>query len=135
MTIFAFCVSTLAELVVPDSPFRVGDVDGWPKSVGERLPDPVVAVERDGILDGHVLHRLAHIVDVAFKRELRGVDADHDQSLILVPLGPRAEIGERAEPVDAGKGPEVDENDLPLQIRRAERGELSQPVARSKPGR
>jgi hypothetical protein len=88
------------------------------------LPDRVIAVERDGILDGHVLHRLAHIVNVAFKRELRSVDAYDDQPLILVLLGPRAYIGERAEPVDAGIGPEVDENDLPLQIRRAERGRV-----------
>jgi hypothetical protein len=111
-------------LVVPDPPFWVGDIDGRPKSVGERLPDRVVAVECDGILDGHVLHRLPHIVNVAFKRELWSVDADHDQPLILVFLGPRAYKGECAEPVDAGIGPEVDENDLPLQIRRAERGRV-----------
>jgi hypothetical protein len=110
--------------VVPDSPFRVSDVDGRPKSVSEPLPDRVVAVERDGIADGHVLHSLAHIVHVAFKRELRGVDADHDQPLILILLGPRADIGERAEPVDAGIGPEVDENDLPLHVRSAERGRV-----------
>jgi hypothetical protein len=66
---FALCVSALAELVVPDSPLRVGDVDGWPKSVCECLPDCVVTVERDGIPDGHVLHRLAHVANVAFKRE------------------------------------------------------------------
>ena len=110
-------------------PSASGDVDGRPKSVGESLPDPVVAVERDGILDGHVLDRPSHIVDVAFKRELRGVDADHDQPLILVLLGPGADIGECAEPVDAGIGPEVDENDLPLQIRPPSGAELSQPVA------
>ena len=93
---FAFCVSALAELVVPDSAFRVGDVDGRPKSVGERLPYRVIAVQRDGIADGHVLHRLTHIVDVTFKWELRSVDADHNQTVILVLLGPRADIGERA---------------------------------------
>jgi hypothetical protein len=84
----------------------------------------VVAVERDGIADSHALHRLAHIVNVAFKRELRSADPDHDQPLILVFLGPGADIGERAESVDAGIGPEVDEHDLPLQLRCAERGRV-----------
>jgi hypothetical protein len=52
------------------------------------------------------------------------VDADHDQPLILVFLGPRAYISERAEPVDAGIGPEIDENGFSLQPRRAERGRV-----------
>jgi hypothetical protein len=118
---FAFCVSALAELMVPDSPFRVGDVDGGPKPVGERLPDRIIAIDCDRIVDGHVLDGLAHVVNVAFKWELRSVDPDHDQPLIRVPLGPGADIGECAKPVDAGVGPEVDKNDLPVQIRRAER--------------
>jgi hypothetical protein len=84
-------VSALAELVVPDSPFRVGDVDSRPKSVGERLPDRIIAIEPDRIVNGHVLDGLAHVVNVAFKRELRSVDADHNQPQIRVPLGPPAD--------------------------------------------
>ncbi len=44
----AFLVSALAELMVPDAPLRVGDVDRGPVPVGERVPDCVVAVDRDG---------------------------------------------------------------------------------------
>jgi hypothetical protein len=82
------------------------------------LPDRIIAIERDRIVDGHVLDGLAHVVNVAFKRELRSVDPDHNQPQIRVPLSPGAYKGECAEPVDAGVGPEVDKNDLPVQIRR-----------------
>ena len=49
------------------------------------------------------------------------MDADHDQAAILVLLGPGADVGEGAQPVDAGVRPEVDEHDLPAQILRSER--------------
>ena len=67
----ALHVSTLAELVVPDSPFRVGDVHGRPVPVVEGRPDGIVAVEGDRIFDVHVLRRPAHVVDVLFRTGTR----------------------------------------------------------------
>src|SRR5438445_6933183 len=118
---FALFVLTLAELVMPDSTLRVGDVYRRPVLVAESAPDRIVTVERDRIPDPHVLRGLPDVVNVLFERELRRVDADHDQSLIFVLLGPRADIGERAEPVDAGVRPEIDKNDLFTQVRCVER--------------
>ena len=126
----ALGVSALAEVVVPDPALRVGDVDGGPVVVGERLPDRVVAVERDRVLDAHVRRRPAHVLDVAFERELGRVDADHDQPLIRVSLGPGADVGERPEPVDARVRPEVGEHDLPLQVGGGERRRV-EPAGRS----
>jgi hypothetical protein len=107
-------------MVVPDSSVRVGDVHGGPVPVAEGLPDRVVAVERNRILDPHVLHCLPDVVDVALERELGRVDADHHEAQIRVLLEPGANITERAEPVDTGVGPEVDENDLAAQFIRCE---------------
>src|SRR6516165_3859228 len=121
---FALFVSALAELVVADPSLGVGDVYGRPVSVGEGIPDGVVAVERDRVLDAHALHGPADILDVPFEREFRGVDANHDQAVILVLLSPRADIAERAQPIDAGVGPEVHENDLVPQVRLGERGRV-----------
>jgi len=64
--------------MVPDPSICVGDVDGRPISVVERPPDCVVVVECDGIINGHIRYRLAHVVDVVFERELRGVNTDDD---------------------------------------------------------
>ena len=43
------------------------------------------------------------------------------ETLIAVGLIPRADVGERAQPVDAGVRPEVDENDLAAQVLHSER--------------
>jgi hypothetical protein len=120
----ALCVSAFTELVVPDSPLGVGDVHGGPVPVAERPPNRIVAVERDRILDRHVPGGLADVVDVALERELGRVDADHHEALICVLLGPRAHISERAQPVDAGVRPEIDEDDLPSQALGSQRGRI-----------
>src|SRR6185295_2718812 len=117
---FALFVSTFSELVVPNSSVRIGDVHGRPVVIAEGLPNCIVAVECDRILDPHLLRGLADVVNVAFERKLGGMDADHDQPLIVVLLGPRADVAERAQPVDAGVRPEVDEDDLAAQVRGAE---------------
>ena len=44
-------VLALAEVVEPDASLGVGEVDRGPEVVGERLPDAVLAVDRDRVLD------------------------------------------------------------------------------------
>ena len=79
--------------------------------VVEGAPDGVVAVDGDGVVDLEVLGGAADVVGVVFEVELGGVDADHGQPVIAVFLGPGADVGEGAEPVDAGVGPELDQDD------------------------
>jgi hypothetical protein len=105
----------LAEPVVADPPGGIHEVQRRPEVVGERLPDGVVAVERDGIGDPHALHRPADVVDVTLEGELRRMHAEDDQPLVPVLLRPRPNVRECAEPVDAGVGPEVDDDDAPAQ--------------------
>ncbi|MGC1950039.1 MAG: hypothetical protein WA679_21145, partial [Pseudolabrys sp.] len=50
--------------------------------------------------------------DVLFKAEFRRMDADHDQSLVLVFFRPGAKVGLRAQPIDAGIGTEIDNDDF-----------------------
>ena len=51
--------------------------------------------------------------------------ADHDQTLVPVLFGPGADIGDRAQAVDAGIGPEIDQHDLALERLAVSGGELS----------
>ena len=125
----AFVVLALAEVVVPDPAFCVCEVDGRPVPVGEGAPYPVVVVERDRVLDPHRLHGLADVLDLALERELGRMDADHDEPQVAVFRVPRAHEGQRAQPVDAGVRPEIDEHDLPTQLRRSERRRV-QPAGR-----
>jgi hypothetical protein len=114
-------VVALAEAVVADLPLGVDEVERRPVVVGESGPDGVVVVDRDRVVDPQVLDLLADVGEVVLEVELGGVDADHDQPLVLVALGPGADIGQGAEPVDAGVGPEVDQHDAAAELGRCQR--------------
>jgi hypothetical protein len=81
----------------------------------------------------HVAHMRRGVTPVsiilALERELRRMDADDDEPEVAVFRGPRAHESQRAEPVDAGIRPEIDENDPPTQLRRSERRGI-QPAGR-----
>ena len=118
---FRLLVFAFAEVVVPDAPLRVGEVQGGPVVIVEGAPYRVVVVERDRIIDPHVVHSAADVGKFVLEAELGGVHPDHGQAVIGVLPGPGAEVGELAEPVDAGVSPEVDERDLSLQVGRCQR--------------
>src|SRR5437016_6001799 len=114
-------VITLAELMMSDASLRVDEIEGRPIFVLESAPYCVVAVDRDWIDDFHVRCLSANIVDVLFETELGRVHTDHYQSSILVFRGPRADIRKGTEPIDAGIGPDVDDDDFSAQVGRRQR--------------
>src|SRR4051794_31571504 len=114
-------VASLAEVVVVDDAVGVDEVERRPVVVVECAPDLVVVVQRDRIVDPALLRRLPHALHVVLERELRRVDSDDDQPVIAIGARPRAYVRLRAQPVDAGERPEVDEHDAAAQIRRAQR--------------
>jgi hypothetical protein len=104
-----------------DSAFLVGEVDRRPEVVREGAPNGIVAVDRDGELNAEVARLGDDVVDVLLEAELGRVDADHGQAVVPVLGCPGPQVGERAQPVDAGVGPEVDEDDLSAQALGRER--------------
>ena len=114
-------VLTLAEVVVADPSVDIGDVHGRPEVVREGAPDRVVVVERDRILDLEVARGRDDVVDVVLESELRRMYPDDGQAGIRVFRRPGPDVGKRAEPVDAGVGPEVDEDDAPAEPLRRQR--------------
>jgi hypothetical protein len=113
---FRSLVLAFAEVVVPDPALRNGEVQGRPVVVGEGAPHRVVVVESDRVIDPHVLHRAADVAEFVLEPEFGGVNPDHDQPVARVSAGPGAYVGKLAQPVDAGVGPEVDQDDLPAQV-------------------
>ena len=97
-------------------PLRIEEVVRGPVIVLERGPDDELVVERDRIADAEVADRLAHIVRAALERELRRVNPDHDQPVVGIGLVPCANVRDRADAVDAAVGPEVDQDDLALEL-------------------
>src|SRR6185295_11416124 len=96
---------------------RIDKILRRPVVIIEGAPDNVFAVDGDWIVDPQGFFLPADVVDVLFKSEFRGMDADDDQPLVLVLLRPGAEVGLRAQPVDAGVCPEMDKDDLSAQGR------------------
>ena len=110
-----FLVAPFAEVLVADDPLPVDEIERRPVVVVEGAPDPVVVVDRDGVVDLPLLHRPAHEIDLVLERELRRVGSDHDQPVVSVGLRPRADIRLLAQPVDAGERPEVHQDDAAAQ--------------------
>ena len=88
-------VVALTEAVVADLPLGVDEVERRPVVVVEGGPDGVVVVGRDRVVDRQVLDGSADVAEVVLEVELGGVDADHHQPVILVFVGPGADIGQR----------------------------------------
>jgi hypothetical protein len=91
LLVFAF-----PEVVMPDTPLRVGEVQGGPVVVVEGGPYRVVVVDRDRVVDPHLLQGPADVVRVVLERELGCVHADHHQPLTGVLRGPGADVGQLA---------------------------------------
>ena len=111
MAISCHRVLALAEVVVADPALRIGEVDRRPVVVVEGVPDAVVAVDGDRVRHPQRAGLGDDVVDVVLEVELRRMDADRGQPLSRVLRIPGADVGQRAQPVDAGVGPEVDEDD------------------------
>ncbi len=94
-----------------DPPLDIRDVHGRPEVIRECAPDRVVVVERDRVLDAEGTRLRDDVVEVPLEAEFGRVDAHDRQAGVRVFRGPGPNIGEGAEPVDAGVGPEVDEDD------------------------
>src|SRR6266404_519222 len=119
---FGLFVFALTELMMSNMPLCIDEIEGRPVLVIESTPYSVVTVDRDRVIDPHPLHRLANPLDVFLDIKFRRVHADHHQASILVPLGPRSNIGKGAAPIDTGIGPEVDQDDFPAQASSGQRG-------------
>src|SRR5215211_6137962 len=104
-------VLTLAEVVVADLSLLIGDVERRPEVIVERLPEGVVAIERNRVIHPHLFGGRYHVVDVALEAELGRMNPDHAQALIVVFVGPLTHVGQRSKPVDAGVRPELHHDD------------------------
>src|SRR5262245_20913103 len=105
--------------MIAHAPPRIDEVERRPVQVPARAPDGVVVVAGDPIFDLQLEQSAADVVDVVLKPEFWRVDANHDEPIAVL-FGPRAYVWKRAEPVDAGVGPEIDQHHSAGQARHGE---------------
>jgi hypothetical protein len=118
---FRALVLAFAEMVVTDAALRIDEIQRRPIAIVERAPHTEVTVDRYRVGHAKHLHAGANVVEVALELELRRMHADDDQSLVLVLVGPGANVGLLALPIDAGVRPEIDEHNFPAQAFRRQR--------------
>ena len=108
-------VLALTEMVEADPPVPIGEVQRRPEVVVQGTPDPVVAVDRDRVLDAEGARLGDDVVAVALEAELGRMDADDGEADVRVSRRPCPDVRQRPEPVDTGVGPDVDEDDAAAQ--------------------
>jgi hypothetical protein len=67
---FRLLVLAFAEMVMPDTPLHVGEVQRGPVVTVEGTPYRVVVVDRDRVVDPHAFHGAAYVIHVVLEREL-----------------------------------------------------------------
>ena len=92
-----------------------------PVAVAPGGPGAVIGVQRDGVVDPEGADGLLHVFGHVLECELRSVHAHDDEARVPVGLGPTLHVGQRADAVDAGIRPEVDQDDLAAERREGER--------------
>src|SRR6476661_10704323 len=113
---FGLLRRSLSKMLVTDLAVHIEEVVRGPVFIIERAPNLVFVVYRDGIQDAQVTNSLLHIGKIFFERKLRSVYAHDNQSALPVLLSPGSQIRDRAEAIDAGIRPEVDQHDFPTQL-------------------
>ena len=113
---------------------RVDEVERRPVLVVESAPDAEVAVDRDRKRDPVGVRRPVDVRRALLELEFRRVHADHDESGVLVLLGPGADVRHRPQAVDARVGPDVDQHHLAAEALRGQRRRVD-PLGRAGEGR
>ena len=86
-------VASFPEVLAADGAVGVDEVQRRPVVVVEGVPDLVVVVGRDRVLDRPVLDGVLHQLEVVLEGELRGVDPDDHQSVVAVGICPGPDVG------------------------------------------
>src|SRR5258708_5408877 len=114
-------VLALAHVRVDDIAVLVDQVIGWPALVVKRVPDFVVAIDRDRKIEAEALGGVGDPLGILAELELGRMHADDHQPQRTVELVPAPQVGEGANTVDAGVFPEVDQHHFAAQIAQLER--------------
>ena len=103
-----------------DPPSRIDEHQRRPGADGVLVPDPVLAVVDDRVMELQPLHGGAQVLGDPFGRELGGVDADDDQFVGKLVLE-LPQLREDVQAVDSAVGPEVEQDQLAAQIGQRQR--------------
>src|SRR5215212_7361500 len=105
-------VGPFAEVPVADEAVSVDQVPRRPEALPGSVPDSVVVVQNYRIPDVLLPDGLLHVGDVFLEPELRGVDPNHEQAVVIVFLVQRVDVRLRVLAVETAVCPELDQHYL-----------------------
>src|SRR5918994_4790596 len=105
-------VGPLAKMPVADVTVGVYQIPRGPETLVVRVPDGVIVVQHDRVLDVFPRDGLAHVGDVLLETELRRVDPDYEQAVVPVLFIQRVDVRLRVLAVEAAIRPELDQHYL-----------------------
>ena len=108
-------VLALPEALVAHLARRVDEVVRRPVLVAVGVPRVIAVVDGDRVGDAELLHRAFDVGGHVLEGKLRRVHSDDLQTVGTVTLVPGLDVGEAPLAVDAGIGPEVDQDNLATQ--------------------
>ena len=97
-------------MLADDPALRVDEHQRRPGTAAKLVPHGEVAVVDDRVLDAVAQHRLAKVRRFALRRELGGVDPEHDHPVAIFVLDP-PQLRKHVHAVDSTEGPEVDDRE------------------------
>src|SRR5215210_7446800 len=103
-------------MLVADEAVRVYEVAGGPVPVVVGVPGGAVVVEDDGVADASLLDGPLDAGRVLLELELRPMDADYQQPIVLVLLVPLVEVWLNVLAVVATVGPELEQDYLLAEV-------------------
>src|SRR5215212_3316823 len=105
-------VGPFAEVPVADEAVSVDQVPRRPESLPVSAPDSVVVVQNYRIVDIRPPDGFLHVGDILLEPELRRVDPDHEQAVVIVFLVKRVDVRLRVLAVETAIRPELDQHHL-----------------------
>lgn len=118
--IFHFGVFAFAKMAIDHLPFAVNQVMGWPIAVAIGVPGGVGVILCHWPCHAEIADGFGDVGRVAFKREFGGVDADDNKPLVGKGCVIGLEIGDSADAIDAGIGPEINQHHFAAQTGQCE---------------
>src|SRR4051812_13104091 len=113
---------------MPNSARGVDEVERGPVLIFESIPDRVVVVDRNRVRDVQFPCEALHAGFIVLEAKLRRVHADCDEPRLAILGGPGTNIRQRAKPIDAGEGPELDKYDFASESSGSQRGRVQPPI-------
>ncbi len=105
---------------MPNLPFSVDKILGWPISIRIRIPECEVIIEDDRIFYIGYIYSFLNIVSQFFKCEFWGMNPDNHESLVSIFFVPIGKIWKRSLTIDTRVRPEIYDNHFSLETRHSE---------------